>query len=246
VNLYGTLTPANAKRCGGIGAEWTLILHRSKERIMRRTRLSFVMVLACSYCAPADDQTAAATAGSEAVEAPDKVSKKTRDPENPAGALELSVTPITNEPGGVIAFRVALENTGDRDVVVNLGMMLANGRVQLPDAIRLVLTDSAGNSKELHHSDRKYAGIGGRVDDYAVPLRVGSSYSIKLRLDNYWCPATKEFQFDHLAGKYHVRAELIGRGSQNINRGTEDLRLLNFWRGELRSEDVELVIRPGG
>jgi hypothetical protein len=40
-----------------------------------------------------------------------------------------------------VQFDVALENTGAADFVLNLGYMLANGKVMLPWSIRLVLTD---------------------------------------------------------------------------------------------------------
>ena len=50
-------------------------------------------------------------------------------------------------PGG--EFTLALQNTGSRDFVVNLGLMLANGKVMIPLAVRLALIDPAGKSREL-------------------------------------------------------------------------------------------------
>lgn len=70
-------------------------------------------------------------------------------------------------------FSVALENTGDSDFVVNLGSMLANGKVMLPTEIRFVLTDPAGRTQELEFATSPVAG---RIDPFIVPLRKGSSY----------------------------------------------------------------------
>lgn len=38
-------------------------------------------------------------------------------------------------------FKVELRNSGDDDLVLNVGVMLANGKKQYPDAITLVVTD---------------------------------------------------------------------------------------------------------
>jgi hypothetical protein len=78
-------------------------------------------------------------------------------------------------------FYVALENTADSDFVVNLGQMLANGKVMFPKAIRLTLTDPAGQTRELDFSDRRYPAVAGRVDDFTVALRSGSLYALRCR-----------------------------------------------------------------
>ncbi len=109
------------------------------------------------------------------------------DPQTSNAELRMSIIAITpQEAKGIPVFRVTVENVGDKDVVLNLGMMLANGRVLLPDAIRLILVDPDGKSRELHFADRRYPGITGRVDDYAVPLRAGSANTLRLSLGNFW------------------------------------------------------------
>ncbi len=132
-------------------------------------------------------------------------------------------------------FHVTLENAGDKDVMLNLGMMLANGKVLLPDAIHLILIDSAGKSRELHFSDRRYPGVAGRIDDYAVPLRVGSAYTLRLSLDNFWCPKMKG-RLKLKPGEYRVRSEFVGKGAQSVNGDMEGIRLMNFWQGTLQSD----------
>ena len=133
-------------------------------------------------------------------------------------------------------FHVTIENAGDKDVMLNLGMMLANGKVLLPEAIHLILIDSAEKSRELHFSDRRYPGVAGRIDDYAVPLRVGSAYTLRLSLDNFWCPKTKEFRLNLKPGEYRIRSEFAGKGAQAVNRDMEGIHLMNFWQGMLQSD----------
>lgn len=98
---------------------------------------------------------------------------------NSAEAAELKMSIRVTAPGSTESLRlhVTFENVSDKDTVLNLGMMIGNGRVHMPDAVRLILIDSGGSLRELHFSDKR-GGIAGRVDDYIVPLRTGSSYMI--------------------------------------------------------------------
>ena len=161
--------------------------------------------------------------------------------------LRMSIVAVTaREAEGVPAFRVTLENVGDRDTVLNLGMMLANGKVHLPDAIQLTLIESSGKSRELHFSDRRYPGVAGRVDDYAVPIRAGSAYTLRLSLDNFWCPRTKEFRLNLKPGEYRVRSKLTGKGAQFSNSDMEGIKLMNFWKGTLESDATVFRIGEQG
>ncbi|MBA7485176.1 hypothetical protein ES707_20711 [subsurface metagenome] len=153
--------------------------------------------------------------------------------------LRMSIIATTRENANETSvFCVTLENAGDKDVVLNLGMMLANGKVHLPAAIRLILTDTNGQSRELHFFDRRYAAVAGRIDDYVVPLRAGSTYTVKLSLDDYWCPETKQFQLKPKPGEYHIRAELTAKGASCVNSDMEGVKLMNFWKGKLQSDFI--------
>ncbi len=161
-----------------------------------------------------------------------------------ASSLRMSLSPVTPEkPGEFTVFRVSLENAGDKDLMLNLGMMLANGKVMMPTAIHLILVDAKGGSRELLFSDRRYPGVAGRVDDFIVPLRAGSTYSLCLSLNDYWCPKTKEFQIALRAGEYRIHAVLDGQGAQHVNSDTAGMKLMNIWQGRLSSAPI--VIRIG-
>jgi len=139
-------------------------------------------------------------------------------------------------------FYIALENTGDSDVVINLGYMTQAGRVMFPDAIRLFLTDPQGATRELQYFDRRYPGIAGRVDDFVVALRTGSVYAIRVSLDHYWSSATKEFGIKLDRGRYRVEARFDGQGARSLNLDTPGIGLLNFWKGTVRSNSLAFDI----
>jgi len=166
-----------------------------------------------------------------------KMIKGTADPQANSVELRMSIIAITPQKAkGIPVFRVTIKNVGDKDAMLNLGIMLANGRVLLPDAIRLILIEPDGKSRELHFADRRYPGIAGRVDDYAVPLRAGSAYTLRLSLGDFWCPKTNEFRLDLKPGAYRVCSELAGTGALCANPDMEGMKLMNFWKGALQSD----------
>ena len=155
--------------------------------------------------------------------------------------LKMSIRASAPESTDSLRLHVTFENVSDKDTVLNLGMMLANGKVHLPDAVRLILTDPSGQSRELHFSDKRYPGIAGRVDDYAVPLRAGSAYTLKLSLKDYWCPKSKEFKVNLKPGRYDIRAKFLGNGAKH-----EQGLLMRFWTGQLESDVAQFQIGKQG
>jgi hypothetical protein len=158
--------------------------------------------------------------------------------------LRMAIAPLKSaaEPSQQ-EFYVALENVGDSDVVVNMGSMLATGKVMFPEAVGLVLADSQGATRELQYFDRQYAVAGGRVDDFIVALRAGSLYTIRVSLDRYRSPATKEYGLKLGPGRYRIEARFEGHGARFLNSDTPGIALLNFWKGMLRSNSLSFEIR---
>ena len=87
------------------------------------------------------------------------------DTDSAPAELRMSIRAMDTRSSDSLQFHVTIENVSERDTVLNLGAMLANGRALLPDAIRLTLIDPGGQSRELHFSDRRFPGVAGRVDD---------------------------------------------------------------------------------
>ncbi len=153
--------------------------------------------------------------------------------------LQMSISATGKDKVGNPEFQVAFRNVGEQDVTLNLGMMLANGKPLnggkslFPTNIRLNLTDDEEKTRELHFFDTRVAG---RVDDYFVPLRVGSVYTLKLPLSQFWSPSTKEFTLELRPGKYQVSAQFEGGGAKHDSGRF----LMNFWEGKLKSNTLKL------
>jgi len=162
-------------------------------------------------------------------------------PEESIG-LALSIQADTPERSGALKLRVTLENTGDKDVYVNLGTVLGNGRIQRPEAIRILIADGTGGQREMHYADKDVPGVAGRMDDYPVPLRTGSTYSVALELGDFWCPKTKEHAIVLQPGTYEVRAQFLGAGAQHDG----GIPSLPYWTGTLESKHILVEIGKKG
>jgi hypothetical protein len=138
---------------------------------------------------------------------------------------------------------ISVNNAGEKDFVVNLGTMLANGKVMFPDAVRLIVVDPKGTSRELHFFDRRYPGVAGRVDDFIVSLRGGATYTFTTWTDQYWSPSTKEIPLKWLPGVHRISARFEGRGASHANLDTPGVKLLNFWVGTVNSGVVQFAAR---
>jgi hypothetical protein len=151
--------------------------------------------------------------------------------------LKLTVRLDSNEVGEpkVPKFRVELQNAGENDLVVNLGIMLGNGKKQYPKEIFLILTDSQGKARRFDL--RGPAGIAGRMDPLIVPLPAGSAFSIPVDLAKYWPAASNEFDYKLKPGTYFLRAQFSGKGltQQEANLDETGLALMPYWTGSITS-----------
>src|SRR4051794_24012211 len=134
--------------------------------------------------------------------------------------------------------QLTLGNVGDHDITLNLGIMLANGKVQLPDRVAIKFTDAHGKTRVFKFSDPKYGFVAGRVDDYIVPLRVGSTYTLQLRLDQFWSQETKEFSIPLQPGENRLTVQFEGTPAAQLNTGMEGIALMNLWLGKAESNTL--------
>jgi hypothetical protein len=136
-------------------------------------------------------------------------------------------------------FRVDLQNTGEGDLTLNLGIALANGRKQYPKDIVLLLTDSQGKARQFELREPTY--IAGRVDPLVVPLPVGSTFSIPVNLEKYWAAASNEFEYKLKPGIYFLEAQFSGRGvtQQQANLDVKGLALMPYWTGSITSNRLQ-------
>lgn len=127
--------------------------------------------------------------------------------------LQMSIYPAQEDRESLTAFRyrVEIRNVGKKDLLLVLGGMLANGRKQYPDAVRVLLTNAQG--KTLDCGIPGPAAVSGWVGPFIVPLPVGASFLLPVDLKEWtsnwtWCstPRVQDPLLTFTPGKYALRA----------------------------------------
>jgi hypothetical protein len=134
-------------------------------------------------------------------------------------------------------FEVSIRNVGVSDFSLDLGYMLGNGRIMVPQKITLLLADETGKPRRLSLAS---TGVAGRIDDYVVPLRAGSTYSLRFGLNQFVSPDTKEFQVKLSPGTHEITAEFEGTSAVWPNLDMQGVNLMKFWVGKVRSNTVRI------
>jgi len=125
--------------------------------------------------------------------------------------LQMSIYPERKSRDSVAAyqFRVEIRNVGEKDLLLLLGQMLANGKTQRPYAVRVLLSNPRGENLSCGvPGDGMIAGL---VLPFIVPLPVGASYSLPVDLKSWtanweWC-YTLSMAVPLTEGKYTLRAQ---------------------------------------
>ena len=170
---------------------------------------------------------------------------RAQKPSNQA-SRELKMTVLVDSPvqppARLPKFRVELHNIADHDLILNLGMMLANGRRQYADAIILTIVDPQGKTRQF--ALKGPAGIAGRWDPLIVPLPVASAFSIPIDLDKYWSAASQEFDYKFARGTYLLQAQFTGKGvsQQEANPDVKGLALMPCWTGTATSNQLPFKV----
>jgi hypothetical protein len=151
--------------------------------------------------------------------------------------LEMNVGLDATDVGQsrVPKFRVVLRNAGEDELTLNLGIMLANGKRQYPNAIVLIVTDSQGKAWQFDLNEPEI--IAGRMDPLIVPLPVGSTFSMPVDLEKYRAAGSGEFDHKLTPGTYFLEARFSGRGltQQEANLDVKGLALMPYWTGSITS-----------
>jgi hypothetical protein len=135
---------------------------------------------------------------------------------------------------------IEVRNTGPKDVVLNLGIMLDNGAWQYPNAICLILTDAKG---KVHQGVLAEPGIiAGRLDPFIVPLPHGASLILPLDLTKYvlYSSGQMEELRPDPTNRYTVRAQFTGKSvsQAEANLDVKGLALMPYWTGIALSNTV--------
>ena len=147
--------------------------------------------------------------------------------------LRLGICRPEAKADGKVRLLVVLDNVGTEDLVVNLGIMLGNGKKQVPTAVRLIFTDAEGRE---HIVRRNEPNIAGRVDPFVVPLATGNRYTISCDLG--------EWRAQLAPGPYRIRGEFEGKAvtRDEVNADTTGLALMTYWTGTIQSDECEVAL----
>ena len=161
-------------------------------------------------------------------------------PINNGICMAISVVRTSNASWHDVEFDLALRNVGCKDVHLNLGLMLGNGKEQQPVALQITLKDTKGVARDFSYS--LAAGvIGGRIDDFLVALPAGATYVMRFNLERFCC-RTQQVKLG--VGHYRLAARFEGKGARSLNLDTPGIARLSFWKGIVRSNSVEFEVSP--
>jgi|HubBroStandDraft_5_1064220.scaffolds.fasta_scaffold129298_2 hypothetical protein len=139
-------------------------------------------------------------------------------------------------------FRVELRNSGGQDLILNLGIMLANGKRQYPNAVVLNLKDETGNTRQLDL--REPFTVASRLDPFVLPIPTGAAFCLSVDLDNYGAAKSKESDYKLKPGSYSIQAQLTGRSvsAQEANLDVKGIALMPYWMGTVTSNQLRFDI----
>jgi hypothetical protein len=145
-----------------------------------------------------------------------------------------------------IMFRVELHNPSVQDLVLNIGIALANGAKQYPNAVEYTLTIPDGRVLHLEHWEPAF--IAGRVDPLIVPLPAGASFSFLVNLKEYVAPKEKIWKLQLAPGRYSLQAEYTGRAvpQSQTNLDVKGIALMPYWIGTVTSAPVVFTVPSDG
>jgi hypothetical protein len=132
---------------------------------------------------------------------------------------------------GLPVFELKLRNTGDHDLVVNIGMLL--GTKQYPEAFHFSLVDASGTSYQLLRKGSA-AGVAGRSDPLIVALPMEASFSFPVDLSVY-CSFAEGCPLRLRPGRYTISADYDSSAQL-------DSEMFHLWKGRLQAPAVPFVI----
>ncbi len=165
--------------------------------------------------------------------------------DEPVNGLRMSISRFQKEPGlsKDVRIRVELQNQGESDLIIKLGIMLANGKKQYASDIYLILTDPQGTTHRLKVRGPDY--FAGRVDPFVLLLPAGASFSIPVDLSNCWPDGPGGLDPKKLeAGVYFLEAQLTWAEVPKADRNPDwmGIALAPYWKGTVTSNRLRFEI----
>ncbi len=149
--------------------------------------------------------------------------------------LSLHAAVEEAKSGALPVVRLTVENLGPRDTMLILGTMQDGGGIQIPE-VDLVVATEAGKTR-YRYTDREHLNVGGNLDDYLVPLAVGSTYSFPIDLARFYVAAVPWPSKKLAPPTKPCRVVFVLEGGSGLEKRSSRLRV---WKGELRSNELAL------
>lgn len=161
--------------------------------------------------------------------------------QNTSSQTELRIVlRVVSQNRSIPLFEVELTNTAERDLLLNLGYMVGNGRSQFPAAIHLTLRNPQNDTEILELKGPPL--MSGRVDQFLLPLPKGARFTIPINVADYWSPARKTSDMPFKAGRYFLSAEYRGDRLVNPNPDMQGIRAMSYWSGKAVSDEISFSV----
>ena len=174
-------------------------------------------------------------------------------PGNVVDGLQMTITTAGLIRTGVPNLQVTFRNVTDSDLNLNLGTIggysprpckLDNRNIPCTFNFKLNITDSDGAVRT--YTFRGITFVAGRLDPYIVQVKARSTYTLELGIDQFWSPATRDYQALALTpGTNKLSLEFEGQELGLVNSGQEYLSKLIFWKGKVTSNSLTVEIARG-
>jgi hypothetical protein len=154
--------------------------------------------------------------------------------------IVLTVTNVTvKSPSEIL---ICFKNVSKEDVVLNLGITLANGKVHHPTGLELVLTEYDGGTNRFQYIP--LGGIAGRVDPFVVPLPAGATFQICCPLKSFIQNNSNRWPGLMRPGQYRLAATFTGKvvNKEDANIDMVGLSLIQYWTGKAHSGEISISI----
>ncbi len=167
--------------------------------------------------------------------------------------LQMAISETGLIKTGVPNLQAVFQNIGDRDITVLLGIIggssprpckLDSRNIPCTLNFKLNVTDSRSTTRTYEFRGIIY--VFGRIDPYVIYLRAHSTYTLELGVDQFWSPATHEYEALSFApGSYKLSLEFEGRAPGHINLDQPNLAKATFWKGKLTSNSLSISVARG-
>ena len=151
---------------------------------------------------------------------------------------------------GVPNLLVTFHNTVDRNINLHLGYTggsssrpckLYNRDISCSFNFTLKVSDRFGTTRIYTFRGPSY--VAGRLDPYIVYLSARSTSTLELGVDQFWSPATREYEPVTLSqGLHKLSLQFEGRAPDLFNLDQSELSKLTYWKGTLTSNWLSINI----